>query len=438
MGIPYLSGFQLRPPINYLCSFQTNGFHSENNSESRSTWIGGKVSIYFVLIIINEENALLSTNKKDLEWKEKNQLHSFLFYSIILNKVHKLHFFPCSVPWRNGCGRCRSPFRDAVFQSVLVQASKRNNPRSKSILDSIFMQDFNIHGISSNFNNMCLDIKEGGFSMNYIQISFDDVAIYGIIFLLVIALIFIISYTIAAIKTLKEYERALVFRLGRFVGMKGPGLIWIIPKIDKIMKIDLRTVTYDARTIRVITKDNIRCDVDSFVYYRVVDPKKAVLEVEDYIVATQNLAKTVLRDVLGSAELDEILANTSEFTLKIQTEIDEKTNPWGIKVSDVAVSDIILPKNLQRAIAKQAEAERERRSRIIIAEGEFMAANKMMKAAEIYSKSPIALKLRELHTLTDIARERNLVVVTSTANIGELGNMIGMTRIEKQSSQSGK
>ncbi len=246
--------------------------------------------------------------------------------------------------------------------------------------------------------------------------------------MIMFSIIIILSLIFSSIKIIREYERVIVFRLGRYVGIKGPGLFWIIPKIDKIHKVDLRTVTYDARMIKVITKDNIRCDIDSFVYYRVIDPKKAILEVEDYTYATQNLAKTVLRDILGHAELDDLLTKTREFTLQIQEEIDEKTDPWGIKVSEVAISDVILQTEMQRVIAKQAEAERERRARIIIAEGEYLAAEKMYQAAEIYAKSPITLKLRELQTLTDIAREKNLVVVTSTTDISELGKIIALTR----------
>lgn len=238
----------------------------------------------------------------------------------------------------------------------------------------------------------------------------------------------------ASIKIIKEYERVVIFRFGRFSGIKGPGVIWIIPGIDKIRKVDLRTISYDARTIKVITKDNIRCDIDSFVYYRVIDPKKAILEVENYVYATQNLAKTVLRDVLGHAELDDLLTKSREFTLQIQEEIDEKTNPWGIKVSEVAISDVILPIEMQRVIAKQAEAERERRARIIVADGEYLAAEKMLQAAEVYAKSPITLKLRELQTLTDIAREKNLVVVTTLTDVDKLGNIIALTKKKKKES----
>ncbi|MFO8018791.1 MAG: slipin family protein [Promethearchaeia archaeon] len=255
--------------------------------------------------------------------------------------------------------------------------------------------------------------------------------LYIVWIFLIMAIIFVLCYIASGIRVLAEYERAIVFRLGRFIGIKGPGLFWIIPGFDKTRTVGLRTITYDARMIKVITKDNIRCDIDSVVYYRVVDPKKAILEVENYTFATQNVAKTVLRDVFGMAELDEILSHTADFTLKIQEEVDKKTDPWGIKVSDVAVSDVLLPENMQRAIAKQAEAERERRSRIIIAEGESLAAKKMLEAAQIYGKSPVTLKLRELQTLTDIAKEKNLIVVNNTTDIKDLGPTVALTQAKK-------
>jgi regulator of protease activity HflC (stomatin/prohibitin superfamily) len=250
---------------------------------------------------------------------------------------------------------------------------------------------------------------------------------YEILALLVFIIVILIILG-SSIKIVREYERAVIFRLGRIVGAKGPGLILLIPGIDRPRVVDLRTITYDARMIKIITKDNIRCDVDSFVYYRVVDPIKAICDVEDYVHATQMLAKTVLRDVLGHAELDDLLTKTVELTKDIQEEIDEMTDPWGIKVSAVAISDVLLPAEMQRAIAKQAEAEREKRARIIVAEGEYIAAEKMAQAAEVYGKSPITLKLRELQTLTDIAREKNLVVVTSTTDLRELGNIVALTR----------
>ena len=251
-------------------------------------------------------------------------------------------------------------------------------------------------------------------------------------------LIIVVGILSSSIKIVREYERGVIFRLGRLVGAKGPGLFFIIPGFDKMQIVDLRTITYDARMIKVITRDNIRCDIDSFMYYRVVDAVKAVCDVEDYTRATETLSKTVLRDIMGHAELDDILAKTPELTKQIQSEIDEMTAPWGIKVSAVAISDVILPTEMQRAIAKQAEAERERRSRIIVAEGEYMAAEKMALAAEVYGKSPITLKLRELQTLTDIAREKNLVIVTSTTDLRELGNVVAVTRATLEKKEEAK
>ncbi len=248
----------------------------------------------------------------------------------------------------------------------------------------------------------------------------------------------LLAFMAASIKVVREYERGVLFRLGRLIGPKGPGLFFIIPLFDKIRVVDLRTVTYDARMIKVITKDNIRADVDSFVYYRVVDPVKAVMEVEDYVLATQNLSKTVLRDILGHAELDDLLTKTPELTKQIQLEIDEMTDPWGIKVSAVVISDVILPIEMQRAIAKQAEAERERRSRIIVADGEFMAAQKMTEAAELYAKNPMSLRLRELQMLAEISREKNLVVVTSSTDLKELGNVAAMTRAMNEAEKTRK
>lgn len=267
--------------------------------------------------------------------------------------------------------------------------------------------------------------------------SGDDMVIETLIAILVV-LIIAISILASSIKIVREYERGVVFRLGRLVGAKGPGLFFIIPGFDRMRVVDLRTITYDARKIAVITKDNIRCDVDSFVYYRVIDPVKAVCEVANYVQATQNLAKTVLRDVLGHAELDDLLTKTPELTKQIQQELDEMTDPWGIKVTAVVISDIILPVEMQRAIAKQAEAERERRSRIIVAEGEYMAAEKMAEAAKLYERNPVALKLRELQTLAEISREKNLIVVTSTTGLRELGNIVAMTRAATESGEQAK
>lgn len=252
-------------------------------------------------------------------------------------------------------------------------------------------------------------------------VNFVTVAI--LIFVLTILIVLLAS----SIKIVNEYERVVVFKLGRLVGVRGPGIVLIVPGIFSVRKVDLRTITYDARKIAVVTKDNVRCDVDSFVYYRVVDPVKAVCEVENYIIATQNLAKTALRDVLSSVELDDLLTKTEELAKRIQLKLDEMTEAWGVKVSAVVISDVVLPVELQRALAKQAEAEREKRARIIVSEGEFLAAEKMVEAAKLYASYPIALRLRELQTLTEIARERNLIVVTSTTP-SEIGATLALAR----------
>jgi regulator of protease activity HflC (stomatin/prohibitin superfamily) len=208
-----------------------------------------------------------------------------------------------------------------------------------------------------------------------------------------------------------EYQRIVIFRLGRLLGIKGPGLVFIVPIIDKIIKLDLRTRVIDVPKQRVITEDNVTVDVDAVVYFRVTDPKKAVVEVQRYDVATSLLAQTTLRDLLGQKDLDELLSKREKLNKKLQILIDEDTEPWGIKISAVTIRDVALPEEMLRAIAKQAEAEREKRSRIIIAEGEFQASKKMTEAAKLYEKTPTALRLRELQTLTEIAREKNLIVV---------------------------
>ncbi len=237
-----------------------------------------------------------------------------------------------------------------------------------------------------------------------------------------------LPWIFSGIKSLKEYERGVVFRLGRCIGVKGPGLFWIFPGLDKLFRVQLRTVTYDARRIHVITQDNVRCDVDSVVYYKVVDPKKAVLEIDNFRVAVENIGKAVLRDVLGHADLDDLLGNTEALTVEVREELDKKTDSWGIKVTQVAVSDVILPQEMQRAIAKQAEAERERRARSIVADGEFEAAQKMMDAAKIYAQSPLSLKLRELQTYAEIAREKNLVIISNTSETSDIGKAIAAAK----------
>jgi regulator of protease activity HflC (stomatin/prohibitin superfamily) len=242
------------------------------------------------------------------------------------------------------------------------------------------------------------------------------------LFFVVILLLIILS---SSIKIVTEYERAVIFRLGRLVGVKGPGVVIILPVIDRRRIIDLRLVTFDVPKQRIITKDNVTVDVDAIVYFRVIDPQMAVLKVKDYFTASALLAQTTLRDVIGQVELDDLLTRRDELNKRLQQILDEATEPWGIKVTTVALRDVVIPEMMQRAIAKQAEAERERRSRIIAAEGELMAAEKMAMAADYYATHPIALRLRELQTWSEIAREKNMIVVTDSSS-RELGTLLGM------------
>ena len=228
-----------------------------------------------------------------------------------------------------------------------------------------------------------------------------------IVFLVIFGIILIIS----AIRILKEYERGVIFRLGRFAGVKGPGLIFLIPMIDRMAKIPLRVVTMDVPPQDVITKDNVSVKVNAVVYFRVIDPEKAVIKVEDYLFATSQVAQTTLRSVLGEVELDEILAGRENLNKKLQKIIDEQTDPWGVKVSLVEIKHIDLPEEMKRAMARQAEAERERRAKVINAEGEYQAAQKILDAAKIMNESPISIQLRYLQTLVDIATEKNSVTL---------------------------
>ncbi|HUS74980.1 MAG TPA: slipin family protein [Methanothrix sp.] len=229
-----------------------------------------------------------------------------------------------------------------------------------------------------------------------------------------------------AIKIVREYERVVIFRLGRFSGVKGPGIFFIIPIIDRVMLLDLRVFTIDVTKQVVITKDNVSVEVDAVIYYRVVDPSRAIIQVENYKVATSLLAQTTLRDVLGQIELDDLLSKRDELNKKLQEILDRHTDPWGIKVTAVTLRDVSLPESMRRAIAKQAESEREKRSRIILADGEFQSSKKMADAARLYEEVPAALKLRELQTLVDIAREKTLIVVTPSGDTGT-GSMAGLT-----------
>ena len=216
-----------------------------------------------------------------------------------------------------------------------------------------------------------------------------------------------ISFLVTAIKVLNEYERGVIFRLGRVIKAKGPGLIILIPVIDKMKKVDLRTVTLDVPPQDIITKDNVSVKVSAVVYFRVLDPIKAVIEVENFYFATSQLAQTTLRSVCGQAELDELLSERDKINARIQGILDLDTEPWGVKVSKVEVKEIDLPDEMKRAMAKQAEAERERRSKIINAEGEYQAAQKLQEAAAIIEKTPSALQLRYLQTLREVAAENN-------------------------------
>ena len=224
-------------------------------------------------------------------------------------------------------------------------------------------------------------------------------------------IIFIIILAASAIKILREYERGVIFRLGRLIGAKGPGIIFIIPGVDKLLRISLRLVTLDIPPQDVITHDNISIKVNAVVYFRVMDPNKAVVEVENYLYATSQLAQTTLRSVVGQADLDELLSQRDKINLKLQDILDKHTEPWGIKVSLVETKQVDLPENMQRAIARQAEAEREKRAKIIHAEGEFQAAEKLTQAANVISANPTALQLRFLQTLAEIATEKNSTTI---------------------------
>ena len=223
--------------------------------------------------------------------------------------------------------------------------------------------------------------------------------------------VFIILLLSSAIRILKEYERGVIFRLGRLVGSKGPGIILLIPLIDRMVKISLRTVVMDIPPQDVITKDNVSVQVNAVLYFRVLNPSKSVVEVENYLFATSQLAQTTLRSVCGQLELDELLTERDKINAQLQEIIDQHSDPWGIKVSLVEVKHIDLPEEMKRAMAKQAEAERERRAKIIAAEGEYQAATKLTEAAKIIDQTPSALQLRFLQTLVEIGAEKNSTTV---------------------------
>ena len=228
---------------------------------------------------------------------------------------------------------------------------------------------------------------------------------------LIIFIGIIVLLILSGVRILNEYERGVVFRLGRIVEPKGPGFKWIIPMVDKMTKISLRIITMDVPPQDIITKDNVSVKVNAVVYFRVVDPVKAVIQVENYLYSTSQLAQTTLRSILGQVELDGLLAERETLNIKLQEVLDKHTDPWGIKVTLVEVKDVDLPQEMQRAMARQAEAERERRAKIIAAEGEYQSATKLSEASDILSRNPMALQLRYLQTLAEMSSEKNSTIV---------------------------
>lgn len=229
----------------------------------------------------------------------------------------------------------------------------------------------------------------------------------SVIFLVIIGIIILM----ASIRVVTEYERGVIFRLGRLVGAKGPGLFFLIPIVDRMVKVSLRTMNFDVQPQEVITKDNVPVKVNAVVYFRIIDPCKSVVEVENYRFATLQIAQTTMRGVVGEAELDELLSQREKLNERLQTIIDEQTDPWGIKVSVVELKELEIPDTMKRAMARQAEVERERRAKIINAQGEYQAAEKLSQAAEIIGKYPQAIQLRYLQTLSDIATEQNSTII---------------------------
>ena len=224
-------------------------------------------------------------------------------------------------------------------------------------------------------------------------------------------LIIVVILLISGIKIIKEYERAVIFRLGRMVEPRGPGIIYVIPVVEKMSRMDLRVITLDIPPQDVITRDNVSIKVNAVLYFRVLEPNRAVREVENYLYSTSQLAQTTLRSVCGECALDELLAEREKINTHVQTIIDQHTEPWGMKVTQVAIKQIDLPQEMQRAMAKQAEAERERRAKVIHADGEFQASQKLADAAEVMGKHPMALQLRFLQSLVEIASEKNSTTI---------------------------
>ncbi|MBU2600770.1 MAG: slipin family protein [Actinobacteria bacterium] len=224
-------------------------------------------------------------------------------------------------------------------------------------------------------------------------------------------IVIVIAIISSAVKVVPEYQRGVIFRLGRLIDAKGPGLFLIIPIVDKMVKIDLRTITMDVPPQEVITKDNVPVKVNAVVYFRVLEPSRAVVEVENYVMATSQIAQTTLRSVLGQSDLDHLLIERERVNARLQEIIDQQTDPWGVKVSIVEVKDVEIPSSMQRAMARQAEAERERRAKVIAAEGEFQASTKLAEAAKVLDQTPTALQLRYLQTLVEIGAEKNTTTI---------------------------
>jgi regulator of protease activity HflC (stomatin/prohibitin superfamily) len=251
------------------------------------------------------------------------------------------------------------------------------------------------------------------------------------IFIGIILLIFLAS----AVRVVQEYERGVIFRLGRFVGAKGPGLFFIIPFIDRMTKVDLRVVTLDVPSQEAISRDNVTLKVNAVAYFRVIDPGKSIIQVEDYRRATWQIAQTTLRNVIGQSELDELLAHREKINEQLQQIIDDQTEPWGIKVSIVEIKDVELPQTMQRAMARQAEAEREKRAKIIHASGEYEASKQLAEAAKVVSSEPAALQLRYLQTLTEIAVEKNSTILFPVP-IDLLAGIVDRLRVGTENSKS--
>jgi regulator of protease activity HflC (stomatin/prohibitin superfamily) len=233
----------------------------------------------------------------------------------------------------------------------------------------------------------------------------------GFVIAAITAAVVALFLLVLAVRILREYQRAVIFRLGRLIAQKGPGLILLIPVIDRMVRVDLRTVTLDVPPQEVITRDNVPARVNAVAYFRVIDPNKAIVEVENFLLATSQISQTTLRSVLGKADLDQLLSERERLNEDLQKVIDQQTEPWGIKVTTVEIKDVEIPEQMQRAMARQAEAERERRAKIIASEGEYQAAEKLTQAADIISKNPATLQLRYLQTLLEMGVNQNTTIV---------------------------